>query len=70
MNEVARIKLTPNTMRMLCDWVVADKQVFSHRFEDGDVMLVSIDTAEGALTIKQDQWLVKFDDGTFKVVEA
>jgi phosphoribosylformylglycinamidine (FGAM) synthase-like amidotransferase family enzyme len=69
MGEVARMKLTPNNMRAMCDWVVADRSVFSHRFEDGDSMMVSIDTAEGNHVIHENQWLVKDDEGKFKVTD-
>ena len=70
MSEVARMKLTPDNMRAMCDWVVADKSVFSHRFEDREGwMSISIDTAQGPLVINQNEWLTKDDKGIFKVVD-
>jgi hypothetical protein len=70
MGEVARMKLTPDNMRAMCDWVVADKGVFSHRFEDREGWLsISIDTAEGSMVINQNEWLTKNDKGIFKVVD-
>lgn len=70
MGEVARMKLTLDNMRAMCDWVVADKAVYSHRFEDHEGLLsISIDTAEGPMVINQNQWLTKDDKGVFKVVD-
>ena len=68
MSEVARMKLTPDNMRAMCDWVVADKHVSSHRLNMERGLEITIDVGEQHYTVKQDQWLVKYDDNSFKVV--
>ena len=69
MNEVARMKLTPDNMRAMCDWVVADKHITSHRLTMDRGLEITIDIIDKHYTIKQDQWLVKYDDNSFKVVD-
>lgn len=70
MGEVARMKLTPDNMRAMCDWVVADKTIGSHRLEAvGEKLLITIDTPQGLMSINEGQWLTKDDKGTFKVID-
>jgi len=69
MGEVARMKLTPENMRAMCDWVVADKTIGSHTLNTiGEKLLITIDTPQGMLSINEGQWLTKDEDGTFKVI--
>ena len=68
MSEVARMKLTQDNMRAMCDWVVNDRTITSHRLETTDGRLqINIDTPQGLMIIKHDQWLIKDDKGVFTV---
>lgn len=68
MSEVARMKLTQDNMRAMCDWVVNDRSIASHRLDTIDGKLqINIDTPQGLMIIKEDQWLIKNDKGVFTV---
>ena len=68
MSEVARMKLTQDNMRAMCDWVVNDRTITSHRLETIDGRLqINIDTPQGLMIIKHDQWLIKDEKGVFTV---
>jgi hypothetical protein len=67
MGEVARMKLTPDNMRAMCDWVVGDKRITSHRLNTSDGLEILIDVIDKHYTIKENNWLIKYDDGTFAV---
>jgi hypothetical protein len=67
MGEVARMKLTQDNMRAMCDWVVADKTITSHRLNTYEGLEILIDITDEHLTVKENQWLIKYDDGTFAV---
>lgn len=66
--EIVRMKLTPDNMRGMCNWIVADQSIHSHRLNMDNGLEITIDFAgDQHLTVKQDQWLVKYADNSFKV---
>jgi hypothetical protein len=67
MSEVARMKLTQDNMRAMCDWVVGDRNITSHRLNTSDGLEILIDVVDKHYTIQENQWLIKYDDGTFAV---
>ena len=62
------MKLVLSNMRAMCDWVVADRSITSHRLDAlNDNLQITVDTPGGLLVINHGQWLIKDEFGKFTV---